>query len=84
MAPFLTLTSSKSINQPEEKFPTNQIMPSISAVNGGKKLIFGIGKTLPSGCLYSPRCENTCSICKDERPKMREIRNGMVRCNNAT
>ena len=39
---------------------------------------------LPSGCLYSPRCENTCSICKDERPKMREIRNGMVRCNNAT
>ena len=38
---------------------------------------------LPTGCLFSTRCDSICSVCKEKRPTMREIRNGMVRCNNA-
>ncbi len=39
---------------------------------------------LPKGCLYYNRCKNPCDKGREERPKMRKLRDGMVRCNNAT
>lgn len=41
------------------------------------------GKSRKEGCLYGPRCENFSENCNDKIP-MTELRNGMVRCNNAT
>lgn len=39
---------------------------------------------LPSGCLFAPRCEMAAPDCEQERPAMRNLRNGMVRCIHAT
>ncbi|RID82361.1 ABC transporter ATP-binding protein [Peribacillus asahii] len=39
---------------------------------------------LPSGCLFAPRCEMATPDCEQERPAMRNLRNGMVRCIHAT
>ncbi|KAA9027039.1 ABC transporter ATP-binding protein [Niallia endozanthoxylica] len=39
---------------------------------------------LPSGCLFAPRCEMAAPDCEKVRPVMRNLRNGMVRCNHAT
>ncbi len=39
---------------------------------------------LPSGCLFAPRCEMATPDCEKERPLMRNLRNGMVRCIHAT
>lgn len=39
---------------------------------------------LPSGCLYAPRCELATDACLQGQPRMRELREGMVRCIHAT
>lgn len=39
---------------------------------------------LPEGCLFQPRCQYASPKCVKVRPKVRDLRNGMVRCNNAT
>ena len=39
---------------------------------------------LPSGCLFEPRCEKATPECGQAQPKMRKLRNGMVRCIHAT
>ncbi len=39
---------------------------------------------LPVGCLFEPRCEKATLECRQARPEMRNLRNGMVRCIHAT
>ncbi|MGY3716297.1 ABC transporter ATP-binding protein [Sutcliffiella cohnii] len=39
---------------------------------------------LPPGCLFEPRCKMATEECKKERPEMRSLREGMVRCIHAT
>lgn len=39
---------------------------------------------LPNGCLFYDRCENSSQNCKEIRPDSKEVRDGMVRCLNAT
>lgn len=39
---------------------------------------------LPTGCVFEPRCEHATSQCRLSLPEMRSIRDGMVRCMNAT
>ncbi|MGL5315489.1 MAG: ABC transporter ATP-binding protein [Peptostreptococcaceae bacterium] len=39
---------------------------------------------LPNGCLFYDRCENSSQKCKEIRPSSKEVRDGMVRCLNAT
>lgn len=39
---------------------------------------------LPSGCLFAPRCPLVTEACTVERPAMRELRGGKVRCIHAT
>ncbi|AST90695.1 peptide ABC transporter ATP-binding protein [Sutcliffiella cohnii] len=39
---------------------------------------------LPPGCLFEPRCKMATDDCKKERPEMRSLRDGMVRCIYAT
>lgn len=39
---------------------------------------------LPKGCLFQDRCEYKSDKCTEIRPKAKTIRNGMVRCLNAT
>lgn len=34
----------------------------------------------PKGCLFAPRCQYASQHCRDERPKLRDWQNGMVRC----
>ena len=34
----------------------------------------------PKGCLFAPRCQYANQHCRDERPKLRDWQNGMVRC----
>lgn len=41
------------------------------------------GKDLPSGCLFAPRCSSFNENCREKIP-MRQLRGGIVRCNNAT
>ncbi|MFS0821715.1 ABC transporter ATP-binding protein [Bacillus sp. 1P02SD] len=38
---------------------------------------------LPTGCLFAPRCPMATSECQEKKPEMRELRDGMVRCNHA-
>ena len=38
---------------------------------------------LPKGCLYSDRCHWATDICRVDRPELRAIRNGWVRCVHA-
>lgn len=40
--------------------------------------------SLPSGCLFAPRCEWATEACTVAQPDMRELRDGMVRCIHAT
>ncbi|MFB6366056.1 ABC transporter ATP-binding protein [Paenibacillus elgii] len=39
---------------------------------------------LPPGCLFAPRCAAAGPDCSRERPEMRELRGGTVRCIHAT
>ncbi|GAA0133915.1 ABC transporter ATP-binding protein [Paenibacillus sp. YSY-4.3] len=39
---------------------------------------------LPAGCLFAPRCGMATPECLQAQPKMRELRDGMVRCIHAT
>ena len=39
---------------------------------------------LPSGCLFASRCQMATSECREAQPKMRKLRDGMVRCIHAT
>ncbi|WP_339230185.1 ABC transporter ATP-binding protein [Oceanobacillus sp. FSL K6-2867] len=39
---------------------------------------------LPSGCLFEPRCPWATAACGKDRPEMRELRGGTVRCIHAT
>ncbi len=39
---------------------------------------------LPSGCLFSDRCSVKSDRCQNERPELRLLRGGKVRCFNAT
>lgn len=39
---------------------------------------------LPKGCLFAPRCPFKTPECEQERPEVRELRNGEVRCIHAT
>ena len=39
---------------------------------------------LPSGCLFEPRCEKATPQCGKTQPEMRKLRNGLVRCFDAT
>lgn len=39
---------------------------------------------LPKGCLFYERCDKSGRDCESIRPKIREVRDGMVRCLNAT
>lgn len=41
------------------------------------------GRDMPLGCVFAPRCAHTKEECKKKIP-IREIRDGMVRCNHAT
>lgn len=38
----------------------------------------------PPGCLFEPRCSWATADCKNLRPDMRRVRNGMVRCIHAS
>ena len=38
---------------------------------------------LPTGCLFAPRCPLVTEACTTERPVMRPLRNGLVRCVHA-
>jgi peptide/nickel transport system ATP-binding protein len=38
---------------------------------------------LPSGCLFADRCPWVTSACRAERPRLRAVRNGLVRCIHA-
>ncbi len=40
--------------------------------------------TINKGCLFAPRCTQCKAKCKEELPKMTEVRNGYVRCYDAT
>lgn len=40
--------------------------------------------SLPSGCLFSPRCQAATAECRERQPGMRTLRNGTVRCFHAT
>ena len=40
--------------------------------------------SLPSGCLFAPRCEMATAECLQVQPDMRELRDGAVRCIHAT
>ncbi|NLW65603.1 MAG: ABC transporter ATP-binding protein [Clostridiales bacterium] len=40
--------------------------------------------SLPSGCLFSPRCSMCEKQCRQKIPEMRELRGGFVRCFHAT
>lgn len=35
---------------------------------------------LPAGCLFAERCPLVTAQCQEERPQLREVRNGLVRC----
>lgn len=37
-----------------------------------------------SGCIFHSRCTTKNHVCLEKQPKMRELRNGRVRCNHAT
>ena len=39
---------------------------------------------LPSGCFFAPRCPLVTQTCSQKLPELREVRGGMVRCNNAS
>ena len=39
---------------------------------------------LPEGCLFAPRCSMATSECSIKQPKVRKLRDGMVRCGHAT
>jgi peptide/nickel transport system ATP-binding protein len=39
---------------------------------------------LPQGCLFEPRCEKATHQCGKTQPEMRKLRNGLVRCFDAT
>ena len=39
---------------------------------------------LPQGCLFEPRCEKANHQCGKTQPEMRKLRNGLVRCFDAT
>lgn len=39
---------------------------------------------LPSGCLFSPRCPLATTECVQAQPDVRQLREGVVRCNHAT
>ena len=39
---------------------------------------------LPKGCLFAPRCNMRTQLCEKERPDMKNIRGGEVRCHYAT
>lgn len=39
---------------------------------------------LPSGCLFAPRCPLVTDACRGERPAMRALKGGKVRCIHAT
>ncbi|MFC4321394.1 ABC transporter ATP-binding protein [Litchfieldia salsa] len=38
---------------------------------------------LPTGCLFAPRCPLATPECNEEKPQMRDVRDGMVRCIHA-
>lgn len=38
---------------------------------------------LPHGCLFAPRCPLVTAACQGERPRLRELRGGLVRCIHA-
>jgi peptide/nickel transport system ATP-binding protein len=40
--------------------------------------------SLPSGCLFEPRCEFATAECTNKQPDMRNLREGQVRCIHAT
>lgn len=40
--------------------------------------------SLPAGCLFAPRCALKTSQCVTEKPQMRNLRGGRVRCHHAT
>lgn len=42
------------------------------------------GDRLPEGCIFAPRCKYKQERCLQERPEMRELRGGYVRCFDAT
>ncbi|QIB69216.1 ABC transporter ATP-binding protein [Aminipila butyrica] len=42
------------------------------------------GDQLPTGCLFAPRCLKKTAVCEKEKPLLRELRGGKVRCNHAT
>ncbi|OKL35343.1 ABC transporter ATP-binding protein [Domibacillus mangrovi] len=56
--------------------PQNEFVP----IPGSQPL----PNTLPSGCLFEPRCETATRECSLKQPKIQEIRGGMVRCIHAT
>ena len=39
---------------------------------------------LPAGCLFAPRCPHATDRCRSEKPSVREVRDGEVRCFYAT
>ncbi|WP_409345498.1 ABC transporter ATP-binding protein [Paenibacillus sp. MBLB4367] len=39
---------------------------------------------LPAGCLFAPRCAAASAACTNERPPIRDLRGGTVRCIHAT
>ena len=40
--------------------------------------------SLPSGCLFHPRCPHCTALCREAVPPIRELRQGEVRCFHAT
>ncbi|MDD4360364.1 MAG: ABC transporter ATP-binding protein [Syntrophaceticus sp.] len=56
--------------------PSNEFVP----VAGTQPL----PNELPNGCLYSDRCPKKTKKCEVERPRLKEIRDGKVRCLYAT
>lgn len=43
-----------------------------------------LADSLPSGCLFEPRCSKATPQCREEPPLARDLRGGIVRCNHAS
>lgn len=56
--------------------PQNEFLP----IEGAQPL----PNSLPSGCLFQPRCGYATDKCLEKQPEARILRHGMVRCNYAS
>lgn len=76
-APALDFLTGKALRHPYSKalwaaMPQNGFRPTPGVQPAPGQL--------PAGCLYAPRCNMCTAQCREQRPDMRTVRNGTVRC----